>query len=469
MKDVMKNSLSDIARKYRNSKVVNFVYRITPPFIHNLIYSGYGFFKYKEFKKIEKNLSEYDIEEKLTIDEIEKKQLIKLKQLLMHANKNSEYYNKLFKKCEFDPKSIKSLCELKKLPILDKNTFIDNYDLIKSKNIEEYFPLEMSSGGTTGTTLRFLMDKNTYIKKESQVIHYWKRHGYELGKANTIMYRAGVLLPKGAKIVKPWRFDYSRKMLYLSSYYASEELYEQYYNLLKKWKPKYMHFLPSAVYLFAKYLNENNLKINLVKAFSASEMLLDIQKVEIEKAFSCKIIDHYGHIEPGNYVAGQCKNGNYHTYTNDVITEVLEDGSLIETSLVNYSMPFIRYKVGDLVDGLYNGCECGINTPYFKKVNGRESSLVYSADNRTISTIGFDQIFRGNNIRLGQIIQKKKGELILKLVTEKSYSENDRENIVSKLHDRVGIETKIHIEYVDSIPKAKSGKYNLVISEIKNN
>jgi phenylacetate-CoA ligase len=460
------NRIGDVARKYRNNSVIAYCYRISPLFIQNLIYTCFGFFKYREYKKLEPLLVDYEIEESLSIEQIQTSQLEKLKQLLIHASINSVYYSALFLRHNFEPRDMKTIDELKRIPILDKNTFIDNYDLIMARNYEEFSPIEMSSGGTTGTTLKFLMDEKTYIRKELQVLHYWKRFGYELGKDKTIMYRAGVLIPKGAKIVKPWRFDFARKMLYLSSYYGGDAFYAEYYSLLKRWKPKYMHFLPSAVYLFAKYLNNNNLKIDLNLAFSASEMLLETQKMEIEKAFNCNIVDHYGHIEPGNYVAGQCKNGNYHVCTTDVITEVLDDGSLIETSLINHSMPFIRYKVGDLVDGLHSGCGCGINTPYFEKIFGRESSLVYTSDGRIISTIGFDQIFRGNNIRLGQIIQKQKGELILKLVVEDGFAIRDELKILKSLQDRVGESTRISLEYVDDIPKAKSGKYNLFISEL---
>jgi len=458
----------NIARNFRNNNFLAFIYNNSPRFLHTIIYSAYGIFKKNESDYIFNNkLLDYDNEEKLSRIEIEEQQLYKLKAILMHANNHTKYYNNLFKKLKFNSKSLTSITELEKLPIMDKNTFIENYHDLISNNYNDFNPMKMSSGGTTGTTLKFLMDQETHVRKESQAIHYWKRHGFKVGKSKTIMYRAGVLIPQGRKIVKPWRFDYGRKMLYLSSYYGSENLYKEYYELLKHWEPKYMQFLPSAVYLFAKYMNENNLKIKLYKAFSASEMLHDFQKREIEQAFDCKVVDHYGHIEPGIYVSGQCDNGHYHIYTNDVIAEVTEDGSLLETSLHNKSMPFIRYKVGDLVDGIHYGCSCGIKTPYFKKINGRESSIIYSADGRIISSIGFDQIFRGNNIRLGQIVQNKKGFLILNLVLEKEFSAIDKSNIILRLQDRVGIDTKIEINYLDDIPKEKSGKYNLVISNIK--
>jgi len=460
--------ISDIARKYRSNRLANKLYSFTPKFFQTIIYSVYGLFKKLESDNIYKNkLLDYDIEENLSINDIEKYQLNSLKLILVHARNHTRYYKNLFKELRFNPDNLSSIKDIKKLPIMDKNTFINNFNDLISDNHNKYQPRIMSSGGTTGTTLKFLMDKKTYIRNESQAIHYWKRHGYKVGECKTIIYRSGVLISQYQKIVKPWRFDYGRKMLYLSSYYASENLYKEYYDLLKKWKPIYMQLIPSAAYLFAKFLNENSLTLDLSKAFSGSEMLHDFQKVEIEKAFNCKVIDHYGHTEPGIYVSGQCAKGNYHIYTNDVIAEVMEDGSLIETSLHNKSMPFIRYKVGDLVGGIHYECDCGIKTPYFNKINGRESSIIYAADGRIISSSGFDQIFRESNIRLAQIVQNKKGFLILNLVLDKQFCETDKTNIILRIQDRVGSDTKIQINYLDDIPKEKSGKYNLVKSNIK--
>jgi phenylacetate-CoA ligase len=460
--------ISEIAFFLRDNLFILNIYNKSPRFIHNLIYSFYGCLKLLEGKKIEnEELEQYENEERLSYEDIIQGQLKRLRRLLIHANNHSEYYNKLFKKLNFLPETIKNIEDLKILPILDKNILLDNFEDIKVDNYLGFKPKLMSTGGTTGASLKFLMDKRTHMKKEAQTLHYWKRHGFKVGRYNTIMFRAGVLNPGRRKNVKPWRFDYPRKMLYFSSYYASNSLYKEYYELLKKWKPKYMHFLPSAVYLFAKYLNDNKLIIKLNIAFSASEMLYPFQKKEIEKAFSCKVVDHYGHTEPGNYVVGQCENGCYHICTNDVIVEVTEDGTLLETSLVNYSMPFIRYKVGDKVDGLNYNCACGLKTPFFKKIYGRDSSIIYTGDERVISSIGFDQIFRGNNTRLGQIIQKTKGCLVLKLVTEKAFKKENEVDILNKLTDRVGVDTNITIKYVNDIPKAKSGKFNLVISEIK--
>ena len=456
--------------KYRFNKVFDIVYNYSPRVVQDFIYSAFGFLKIRESKRISALYKqEYNKIESTSNQGIKDIQLKKLKTLLVHSYNKTKYYKELFDSIGFNPFDFESLNDLKKIPIMDKNTFIDNFSKLKSNNSDMFSPKIHSTGGTTGTTLEFLTDEKAYLKMQYEYLHYCLRHDYVPGKEKTIMFRAGVIVPNGRNANSPWRLDRSRKMLYLSSYYSSDTIFDAYYVLLKKWNPQYMQFLPSAVYLFAKYLNNNHLSIKLKKCFSASEMLHDFQRREIEKAFQCKVIDHYGHSEPGIYVAGQCIENHYHFYPNNVIAEVSDEGELSETSLNNFSMPFIRYKVGDIVDGIHYNCDCGLTTPYFIHIQGREANIVYTGDGRQISDIGFDQIFRGNNILLGQIIQEIKGELILKVVPTLKFTSNDKKNIINKLKERAGQDTAIFFNIEKEIIKSKNNKFNLVISKIKKN
>lgn len=454
--------------KYRKFKLFQYIYSISPAFIHNLIYTAYGYTKLKEAEYIYVNLAKkISGDECLTPEEISLMQLKKVKLILSHAYENTTYYKKLFDSIDFKPTEITSLDQLRIIPITNKQDILNNYQDLICKKSDNRSPQQSSTGGTTGTTLNFLLDTDTYLAREAELLVYWMRHGYIVGKHRAVMFRAGVIIPNGNKINKPWRFDYSRKLLYLSSYYASNELYNEYYQLLLDWKPKYMFALPSAAYLFAQYLIQNNRNIKLDLIFTASEMLHQLQKDTLEMAFGCPVIDHYGHGEPGLYAAGQCKYGNYHIAPRNTHVELTENGEIIETSLNNYSMPFIRYKIGDTAKALNRqGCECGLNTPYIQSLSGRESEIIYTADGRIISSIGLDQIFRGNNILLGKIIQENIGKLTILVVRASSFTESNEKALLKNLADRVGTNTIVNLNYVDQIPIEKNGKYRLIESRV---
>jgi phenylacetate-CoA ligase len=393
-----------------------------------------------------------------------------LRKVVVHAYNTTEFYRKEIDRSNIDMDRFEFSKDFTKLPIVNKQDILKYKEDFISSYRGKYRAKPQSSGGTTGTTLDFILDESGYLLREAEVLNYWKRHGYIVGEERTVMYRAGVLVPSSRKLHKPWRHDYARKMLYLSSYYSSPFFFKEYAELLQKWKPKYMHALPSAAYMFAVYLLENGICIPLKKFFSASEMLYPYQKEVLEQAFNCKVVEHYGHSEPGIYAAGQCNLGHFHITPSNVYTEVTLEGDILETSLTNFSMPFIRYRIGDKADGIHHDmCGCGLTSPYIKKIEGRDSEVIVTGDGRMISTIGFDQIFRGSYVQLGQIIQTKAGELTLKVIPSLGFDLESKEKILSELRDRVGTKTKISFFEVDAIPLEKSGKFRMIKSEVKLN
>lgn len=458
-----------IAQKYRFNKLAKLIYKNTPKFINDIIFSLFGIIKYFEYLRLKKvYLPELKINEQKSRLEISQLQEKKLKKLIVHAYENTEYYKKIIDDIDVDPYSF-NLKDLNKFPLLTKDLLSSNKNKIIASNHKRFKPVQQSSGGTTGQTIDFLMDRKNYLYKETEIILYWERHGYIPKESKAVMYRAGVLFPNIDKIPKkPWRNDYGRNLLYISSYYSSDDYYYKYYQKLKEWKPEFMFVLPSAGYLFANYLIENNLKLNIKKIFSASEMLYPSHKKAMENAFNCVVLDHYGHGEPGIYAAGQCKANNYHICESNTIVEKLTDGSLVETSLNNYSMPFIRYKVGDKIESIgFGDCHCGINSKYMTSVIGRDSEIIYTKDGRVISSIGFDQIFKKNNIKMAQIIQKNKGELNLNIVPNINFNIKNKKSMLLELSNRVGKSTIVNFNTVENIPSEKNGKYRLIISKIK--
>lgn len=123
------------------------------------------------------------------------------------------------------------------------------------------------------------------------------------------------------------------------------------------------------------------------------------------------------------------------------MVETTEDGQLIETQLNNFSTPFIRYEVGDNISDLnWRECGCVLLTPYFSKISGRASQFITTGDRRKFFNIGSDQIFRGTNVVLGQIVQEAPSQITLEVVPKKQYSDTDRKRILKETHGRVGPE-----------------------------
>jgi len=70
------------------------------------------------------------------------------------------------------------------------------------------------------------------------------------------------------------------------------------------------------------------------------------------------------------------------------------------------------------------------------------------------------------SVKQYQIIQESENEMIVKIVKEKSYTEEGTKRILRMLRERVGEEMKIKIEFVDGIPATGASKRRYIISKI---
>jgi phenylacetate-coenzyme A ligase PaaK-like adenylate-forming protein len=92
---------------------------------------------------------------------------------------------------------------------------------------------------------------------------------------------------------------------------------------------------------------------------------------DIERAFACKVFEHYGMTEMGLGGAVSCGLGEgYHVREADLLFEVIdpisgrvlpdgETGELVFTTLTREAMPLIRYRTGDFGRWLTAPCPCG--------------------------------------------------------------------------------------------------------------
>src|SRR5690606_23979101 len=113
----------------------------------------------------------------------------------------------------------------------------------------------------------------------------------------------------------------------------------------------------------------------------------------IEKTFGIKLHDFYGSRETDN-IAGECKEGLLHILSFRNFVEVLDEnnqpvaegkeGRILVTALHNYSMPFIRFEIGDL--GIFGPkvCNCGSILPTLSKVTGRITDHFYLKNGSSI-------------------------------------------------------------------------------------
>ena len=205
-------------------------------------------------------------------------------------------------------------------------------------------------------------------------------------------------------------------------------------------------------------------------------------RAEITKAFRTEeIYNHYGSRELGS-IASECKSHmGMHIFTNHNFIEIMDEsnqpvidgklGNIIVTSLNNYSMPLIRYKIGDVGKKSIKNCKCEIAYPMLEEVIGRSTDILKASDGTIvlpeymIHLIGVSS--NDGSISKFQIVQDRLGHIQIKVVlrNERSLEEALQNEITSKIQILMG-QTTVEFLVVSDIPKTSSGKYLYIKSNL---
>jgi phenylacetate-coenzyme A ligase PaaK-like adenylate-forming protein len=126
-------------------------------------------------------------------------------------------------------------------------------------------------------------------------------------------------------------------------------------------------------------------------------------RLQAQEAFGCPVIDLYGAHEI-NLVAFECPAcGAYHTIDDSVILEILEDGrpvgpgeqgSVYVTALHSYTMPFIRYALGDVASRPSGPLNCRFGFSRLATIQGRQQQILEFPSGAVLHP---NQIFRWLN------------------------------------------------------------------------
>ena len=390
----------------------------------------------------------------------------RLQKMIRYCYQSVPYYRKIFDEYGINPDTINSLDDLKVLPFLTKNMVKDNFEDLISNDFDKNRMIKRSTSGTTGSGLTFYTtDKAIH----EQFATFWRARnniGIEFEEYNATFGGQNVV-PLEQNKPPFWRYNIPGNQVYFSVFHLHEKNIESYISELGKKKIKWIHSYPSSISLIAKYMIENDieLKHKIRYITTGSENLMDTQKDMIYNAFGVVPYQHYGQAE------------NVAIFSEDLDHKILvdEDFSAVEfiydselqiykvvgTSLNNYAMPFIRYEIGDVAD--YTETSEGRRINF---IDGRSDDYIILSNGTKVGRLA--HVLNGvSNISESQIVQKRIGEINIRVVKGRDYNIEDEKQLIKNMQTKIGEAEKINIEYVNVIPKTKNGKLRFVISEIK--
>lgn len=422
-------------------------------------------------------IREFDKLQYLSKEDLENLQWERIKNVLKQANQNSPFYNTLFKKSGIFVEEIKDLKDFEKLPIISKQDIRANPSSMLAQNLSAKDFLKSNTGGSTGTPLTFYRDKQCLLYRRAidAVFNGWL--GVKIGDWTGWAWGASqdIIENKSLKIKLANNMIY--RTFFLSREYITSQSIQEFIKKIRIKKPKLVVAYPNMIYQVARYLTDKKIEDVFVPSIvCGAEQLFPYQRELIQSAFHCKVFERYGSREIGT-VASECEyHKGMHIFSPSVYLEIIKNGKraepgevgeIVVTDLLNYAMPFIRYRVGDMGSLTDRKCECGRKLPLLEEILGRTTDAVVTKSGIVLSgqcLIGIVQIW--NIPAQVQIIQETVDDLRIRIVRQEGFNQSHIDYMEKELHQKLGQDIKIHFEFVEEIPREASGKYRYVISKV---
>lgn len=376
-------------------------------------------------------------------------QLSHLQRLIKHHYENTPYYTKLFKRLGLLPGDIATLEDLKKIPPLNKSIIYDNYEDFIPRNIDSITHKKGATGGSV-SPLKYLLSLNAWSFTTATKIFSWKSCGYRYGEPFATL--GGSSLFSTDK--RSWRHDLYHKLrssLRLTAANMSEETIEDYIRRIRKSKVRYIYGYAAAVYLLAKFVNENQIQLSRVKGcFTTSEVLTEDYRKEVEKAFGY-VMDCYG-ARDGGVTAFEINSAYYNVGYNSIIETTNEfekdTGTILATDLLNYAFPFIRYEIGDEVILPKDLTPYDYNGQVIKQIFGRTPDIMRLENGRTLIGVGFYMMFKIFNVKAYKVVKTGRLKLLIQIQPNDLYEkEIEEREIVNTIKKHAGNDCEVEIEY----------------------
>ncbi len=370
------------------------------------------------------------------------------------------------------------------IPLLTKDIIREQTDRLRAKSLPDgRKAYANATGGSTGEPLKFWQDSGYWAVTIATRTYQFSMAGKEMGEREMKIWGHERDLFEGTIGLKAKLENLAYNRKFEQCWHLPEQRILQILRDIDRWKPKMLWCYRDGIDAVAKYANEKKLRPHSPAVIVLGGATVYPYMVEaIEKAFRAPALSAYGSREVGALACQCTSGGGHHIATQSNVVEtidaderpVVEDvGELVITSLTNYAMPFVRYRIGDRGRLTDRPCSCGRGFPLLESVNGRVVEVLVNAKGEQVDGIFFIHLlgvaFNRGFVRKFQVVQDESGAITVRVVLEPgSGPEAARANIDevrSKILLVMGRDCPVHFEFVDDIPLSPSGKHTYVVRQ----
>jgi phenylacetate-CoA ligase len=417
--------------------------------------------------------------------EIADMQLERLNTLLNHACRKVPYYRRVLDEAGILKEgsiNLDALEQLQNIPFLTKDIIRREKEQIFADDHLSRRSFINASGGSTGTPVEFLQDRAYGIADAAHLMLLKNWRGVGPYDSEIFLWGSERDTFNGKKPLRGAVGDFLRNRIVLNCFRMTPQDMERYIHVFNNHHAMMIRAYAEAIYEIARYARCGKKAVFPQKVIHTSAgNLYPFMREMIEEVFRCRVFDHYGSREVGS-IASECKaHDGLHIMMAHNIVEIVdregracrpgEEGEIVITNLNNFSMPFIRYKIGDLgIMADYAPCPCGCNYPKLEHISGRVTDTFLTADGAAVSPGYFIHligvVIRDSAIEKFQVVQRGLRDVVVRIVRNGDIHEAILTRIEGDIKRAMGKDCAVTFEYTNNIRPAPSGKYTYTIREI---
>ena len=214
-------------------------------------------------------------------------------------------------------------------------------------------------------------------------------------------------------------------------------------------------------------------------ALTGAEALTPDQRRKIEGRLGVPVRDQYGSNEC-NLMASECAHGGpLHTCDDTVLVEVVgpdgapvvsgEHGEVVVTALHTFTMPLIRFRIGDVAEQGSAFCECGAPFATIRGVHGRMLDMFPLPDGRVIHPYFLSETLIMDDpdwIENFQLTQERMDHVTMRIVPRAEPTRARIEKLRALGSALLGAGVDFELQIVESIASEVSGKFRPARSHV---
>lgn len=412
---------------------------------------------------------------------IERRRDARVRRIVRHAARRVPYYRELFAAQSIDPREIRTIDDLRALPVLDRAEVRREPLRFVSDNAATTLPQRTS--GSTGTPMEVQHDRGSVLAN----IAYGEREREAVLRVVGAGFRPRELYIgfEGSNFLKVLAFTAANARLPVRPRRRAIAMTEPVVDIIaaiNEYEPHIVTTYGSFADELFRRIRAERLDVKLPKVLMyVGETLPSDRRRAIEEEFGLAVLSRYCAVEAFK-IAFYCEERTgFHVHEDlcDVriqrrdgsAASIGETGEIVLSNLVNRATVLLNYPMGDLGAVSGESCPCGRNLQLLSQIEGRAEDLIPRPSGQVLHPRAIWTVFKeDHDVLQYQLVQTGLQRFELRLATADEDAFNRASGrAAGSMRALLGADIELAIRRDPELGRAERthrGKFRAVLSQV---